>query len=262
MNSKKELLDEIKYKLKNIKIYQNIKFPDFSLSAKKQRTNPELRLQLFDNIDVRGKTVYDLGCSNGFFCFELAKRGAKVIGIDKNKDTIKLNKLISEYYDLDIQFFEDDLLDETFYTERMEKSDIVIFLSVIHHIYNKTQKNPSQFCNKILQTISKKTGYLFFETGQSGEPFHWSIKLGEMGLDPKNWILSNWLHNTSFLEKEVLDAFIFKGKKGRRKKFISNIYRKSIFQPQHPLRNYFIYFLYRLFISDPRETRFIFICSK
>jgi len=262
MSSKKEFLDEIKNKLKDIKIYQNIEFPDFNLRAKKQRLSPEFRLQLFDNIDVRGKTIYDLGCSNGFFCFELAKRGAKVIGIDKNKDTIKLNKLIAEYYDLDIQFFEDDLLDETFYTERMEKSDIVIFLSVIHHIYNKTQKNPSLFCNKILQILSEKTRQLIFETGQSGEPFHWSIKLGEMGLDPKSWILDNWLHETNFKNKKVLKSFLFNGKRGRKKEFICNIYRKSIFQPQHPLRNYFIYLLYRLFISDPRETRFIFICSK
>ena len=117
-------------------------------------------------------------------------------------------------------------------------------------------------CNKILKILSEKTTKLFFETGQSGEPFHWSIKLGEMGLDPKKWILNNWLHNTSFLKKEVLDAFIFKGKIGRRKKIICNLYRKSIYKPQHPLKNYIIYLLYHLFIHDPRETRFIFICSK
>jgi len=262
MTEKIELLNEIKTKLKNIKVYQNIEFPDFSLKAKKQRINPGFRLQLFDTFDVKGKTIYDLGCSNGYYCFELAKRGARVIGVDKNKETIKINRLISEYYDLEIEFIEDDLLDETFYTDRMEESDIVIFLSVIHHIYKKTQKSPSLFCNKILQIISEKTETMFFETGQSGEPFHWSIKLGEMGLDPKSWILDNWLHETNFKNKKVLKSFLFNGKRGRKKEFICDIYRKSIFQPQHPFRNYFIYLLYRLFISDPRETRFIFICSK
>ena len=174
MTEKIELLNEIKAKLKNVKVYQNIEFPDFSLKAKKQRINPEFRLQLFDTFDVKGKTIYDLGCSNGFYCFELAKRGARVIGVDKNKETIKINRLISEYYDLEIEFIEDDLLDETFYTDRMEKSDIVIFLSVIHHIYNKISsiriqnEDRSQYyaiCEDYLKTNFTRIDGKYFATG-------------------------------------------------------------------------------------------------
>ena len=119
MPKNKELLNEIKSKIKNVIIYQNIEFDDFSLKVKNQRNSPNLRLELFDNIDLKNKTVYDLGCSNGFFCYELAKRGAKVIGVDKNKKTIELNRLIAEYYDLDIEFIVDDLLDEEFYLKRL-----------------------------------------------------------------------------------------------------------------------------------------------
>ena len=262
MPKNKKLLNEIKSKIKNVIIYQNIEFDDFSLKVKNQRNSPNLRLELFDNIDLKNKTVYDLGCSNGFFCYELAKRGAKVIGVDKNKKTIELNRLIAKYYDLDIEFIEDDLLDESFYNERMGNSDLVIFLSVIHHIYKNTEKYPSNYCNKILKIISEKTDKMIFETGQSGEPFHWSIKLGEMGLNPQKWILDNWLWNTNFKQKDVIKSLLFRGRMGAIREKVCTLYRKSIYKPYHPLRYYFINLICRLFIRDPRETRYIFICSK
>src|SRR4051812_36218259 len=43
--------------------------------------------QIKDHIplDLRGRTALDIGCNAGFYSFELARRGAKVTGIDPDE---------------------------------------------------------------------------------------------------------------------------------------------------------------------------------
>ena len=51
-----------------------------------------------------GSKILDVGCSNGFFCYELAQMGAIVSGVDKNKEVISLNNKITKYFGLNINF--------------------------------------------------------------------------------------------------------------------------------------------------------------
>ncbi len=264
MSDKTLLLREIKKKAKGVKVYQTIKFSDFELKGKlkeRKRKRPDLRMQLFD-LDVKDKLVYDLGCSNGYFCYEFAKRGARVIGVDKNKEVLELNKLIAKYYELDIEFIEDDLSDIDFYRERMKECDIAIFCSVIHHFFARKIIDPISFCRQILSEISKKTNLLFFESGQNGEPFNWSTKLNIMGMEPQNWILKNWLNSTEFRKVEVINPLGFNGLLGNLRKFVSTTFRKTESMPQKPHLRMVTYLLYKLFIKDPRETRYIFVCHR
>lgn len=42
--------------------------------------------------NIKGKTVLDLACGNGYFSYQLASEGAKVIGVDAGRDLIKIAK--------------------------------------------------------------------------------------------------------------------------------------------------------------------------
>lgn len=63
--------------------------------------NPEL-LKMIGN--VKGKTILDLGCGDGNLTSSLHKKGAEIIGIDKNEHSIKLAKeKEGEYFCKDIR---------------------------------------------------------------------------------------------------------------------------------------------------------------
>src|SRR5688500_4813236 len=66
--------------------YQKIDLP-YGLSTKGHDRSATAR-QIFPQ-DLTGKTVLDLGCSFGFFCFEAVKRGAsRVVGFDVDPESI------------------------------------------------------------------------------------------------------------------------------------------------------------------------------
>ncbi len=63
------------------------------------------RLDYFDRlIDWQGKDVLDLGCAGGFMAEALARRGARVTGIDPAKQAIAAAKAHAEGSGLDIRY--------------------------------------------------------------------------------------------------------------------------------------------------------------
>ena len=63
--------------------------------------------------DVRGKTICDLGCGSGRFAVPLAKKGARVMGVDIAPDMLKLATQLAEKEgaSANCQFVHSDLLD-------------------------------------------------------------------------------------------------------------------------------------------------------
>ena len=195
-NSKKnKQLKEILLEIKTTKVYQTIKFNNLSLSGSRKKTDSRLSI-ILDHLDPKSKKILDVGCSNGLFCYHLAQMGAIVSGVDKNKEVINLNKKISEYFDLNINFYEDDVNLNFF--NNLPDYDAILFLSVLHHIFHHCRQKPLELCNKIIKSISKKTNLLIFEIGQSAEPFTWSKKLLLMEPDPKQWIIDNLFDDSDF----------------------------------------------------------------
>lgn len=88
--------------------------------------------QIFPD-DLAGQSVLDIGCQNGFFCFEAIKRGAgRVVGCDVNPQCIERARVLAdclgladrvEFHVLDV---EKQPIDERF--------DLVLCLNVTHHL--------------------------------------------------------------------------------------------------------------------------------
>ena len=107
--------------------------------------------------NLNGKTVLDLGCNEGFFSFECEKRGARVIGIEKNKVWYDLALKRKNAFSSFVNFINDDcdcvpLLNYKF--------DLVLFLAAFHYI----KDNQLEILRSIYDKINND-GLLILEVG-------------------------------------------------------------------------------------------------
>jgi SAM-dependent methyltransferase len=81
---------------------------------------------------IKGKTILDLGCNEGYIALQLARMGKKVIGVDHDWIHIaNLNRLIYEYIDkkdLKTEFIQDDVLNIDI------TADTILMLCFIYHL--------------------------------------------------------------------------------------------------------------------------------
>lgn len=108
--------------------YQRIELP-YGLSTGGVDRGPTARRVL--PADLEGKSVLDLGCKHGYFCFEAKRRGAgRVVGVDVDPDSVEKARLLADCLGLDVSFegldIEEDPLPEPF--------DYVLCLNLLHHL--------------------------------------------------------------------------------------------------------------------------------
>jgi len=102
-------------------------------------------------IPLKGKTVLDLGCNEGFFCAEAVRQGAtRVVGIDANAELIGSARA---------RCSEATFIRSSWWDIPKERFDVIFFLSAIH--YEKEQK---RFLNKLLDHLNPG-GVLVLECG-------------------------------------------------------------------------------------------------
>jgi len=83
--------------------------------------------------DVSGKRFLDLGCNFGWFCLELAKRGAVTVGVERDVWRSRVSTCMAERLGLEnVTFFNCDAPE--FVAGIGEGFDYVILLNVFHHI--------------------------------------------------------------------------------------------------------------------------------
>jgi tRNA (mo5U34)-methyltransferase len=83
--------------------------------------------------NLEGMTALDIGCNAGFYSFELAKRGADVLGIDLDPHYLKQAKFAAKVLELEdkVTFKQMQVYD----LAKMKGSfDVVIFMGVFYHL--------------------------------------------------------------------------------------------------------------------------------
>jgi SAM-dependent methyltransferase len=102
--------------------------------------------------DLSGKTVLDVGCRYGFFCFEALKRGAaRVVGVDFDGDALRKARLLAECKGANAEFIQLDLEADTL----PGPFDYVLGLNILHHM-----RDPFAVLEKLVGSTS---GHLVLE---------------------------------------------------------------------------------------------------
>lgn len=87
--------------------------------------------------NVKDKNMLDVGCGPGFYSIELARKGAKVTGLDYSKGMISAAQRNASEAGVDIDFKHGDYLEE----EGIPAFDCVFATGVIEYIDPQEQKN-------------------------------------------------------------------------------------------------------------------------
>jgi tRNA (mo5U34)-methyltransferase len=90
------------------------------------------RLNSYIPVDLRGKSVLDIGCNGGFYSLELKKRGAdRVLGVDSDLRYLNQARFAAEVENLDIEFRQMSIYD---LGKLGEQFDVVLFMGVLYHL--------------------------------------------------------------------------------------------------------------------------------
>jgi tRNA (mo5U34)-methyltransferase len=112
--------------------YHSIQLPDGSVIAGHQDLHRlHWRLAQFPiPTDLTGKRVLDIGAWDGWFSFELERRGAQVVAVDQTAS--KRFLLARELLNSSVEYIIEDVYHLT--PERIGRFDVVLFLGVLYHL--------------------------------------------------------------------------------------------------------------------------------
>jgi len=181
--------------------YQPIPFPGFE-DIKSDIYRPcfdRLEMILHTIGDIKGKRILDIGCNVGFFCFELAKRGAKVLGVDSDSRAITIANMVNDCFSMGVDFQTKKISGELLQNSQIH-FDVVLFLNIFHWYVRNNQQEEGY---RLVQAVSEMTDAMFFETGQHG-PDGWQSRIPPMEPSPEIWIREDILSHSAFNACQVL----------------------------------------------------------
>lgn len=118
--------------------------------------NP-LRLKFIeDHCHLKDKQVVDLGCGGGILTEALAKAGARVSGVDLNKEALAQAQIHAEKNHLSIIYHHQPI--ETFARQNTGKFDVITCMEMLEHV-----PNPERIIEAASQLL-KPQGLAFFST--------------------------------------------------------------------------------------------------
>ena len=99
--------------------------------------------------DVESKSFLDIGSNLGFFCLELAKRGARTCGVEADSRRVIVSRCLAERDELDATFYCGDAMEVI--KENLMEFDYVILLNVFHHILVQDETRGWAMFNKLIE---------------------------------------------------------------------------------------------------------------
>lgn len=125
--------------------YQRIELP-FGLDTGGNDRSPVARYVFPD--DMSGKSVFDLGCRDGYFCFEAERRGAThVVGGELDPNSLARCELLADVLKSKAQFLKFDIETEPL----PGHFDFVLCLNVLHHL-----RNPLSTLDKLIEMTRER----------------------------------------------------------------------------------------------------------
>ncbi|MDO8650859.1 MAG: bifunctional 2-polyprenyl-6-hydroxyphenol methylase/3-demethylubiquinol 3-O-methyltransferase UbiG [Undibacterium sp.] len=118
--------------------------------------NP-LRLEWINNrVSLAGKNVIDIGCGGGILAESMAKKGAKVTGIDLSDKALKVADLHGLESGISVRY--EKISAEEMANRETEQYDIVTCMEMLEHVPDPT--SIVKACAKLV----KPGGHVFFST--------------------------------------------------------------------------------------------------
>ncbi len=132
-------MTETKEKIERLKPwFHNLHLPDGTQTAPDHFLGdfPKFKWDEIKNSipeNLAGLTALDIGCNAGFYTFELAKRGADVLGIDLDPHYLEQAEWAAEVFGLreKVEFRQMQVYD---LAKSETKYDIIIFMGVLYHL--------------------------------------------------------------------------------------------------------------------------------
>jgi len=116
--------------LKDYQVRRYQAFPEDQKDGDSKSKKKLLSLGIPENL--KNKNVLDIGCNEGFFCFECEKLGAKeVVGLDKDKKWLTLALKRKEEFSSNVNFLNEDWNNISSLNYNF---DLVLFLAAFHYI--------------------------------------------------------------------------------------------------------------------------------
>ncbi len=146
-------------------------------------------------VDFDGKSILDLGCNGGYFSFAVAAAAERVVAVDGEAELIRLNQAKQAELGITNIDFQHALITPEF-IDNMPNFDIILFLSVFHHMLCASQAHDwntqSERSNamEVIRKLRGKSKILVFEMGYPWEGYDWSANLPPME-DPCVWVKDN-----------------------------------------------------------------------
>lgn len=118
--------------------FHNLHLPDGSQTAPDHPLGdfPAFKWKQIERVipeDLSGWTALDVGCNSGFYSFELAKRGARVTGIDMDPHFLKQAAWAAEKFGLadQVSFRQASVYEVAAWRESY---DLMLFMGVFYHL--------------------------------------------------------------------------------------------------------------------------------
>lgn len=150
---------------------------------------------IVQHIPAAAKTVLDIGSNTGYFLFSLNEMGFYCHGLEIDPDLVHFTNLAAFIKGSRGLSCECGKLNKI-YVDSMPPYDVVICLSVMHHI---VMADGLDEATALLCGLAQKTKQVFFfEMGQSNEIMaDWAKRLPAMSPTPERWI-ADWLARCGF----------------------------------------------------------------
>ncbi|GAI33188.1 unnamed protein product [marine sediment metagenome] len=120
--------------------------------------------------NLKGETVLDIGCCEGYFSREIAKKGYTVTALDNSRKYMAITRYLSIINNIKLTYQQAKWQE---YLKEGTPFDNILYLSIFHH---DILKRGIEETLRSLRTFRGATERLFFETPLSSRKISWIAK--------------------------------------------------------------------------------------